>query len=627
VSVPGGRGARGAAALAVALAVVACAGGDPDEDVSGRSTAPAGPVARHAVLVTVDTVRADRIGAYGREDAGTPWMDALAARGTRFERAYAHVPITLPSHVSILTGLLPTRTGVHVNGQTGASPETRFLAEILAARGFLTAAAVGGFPLDARYPVSRGFERYDDRFVDRRNPAALERRATDVVEAALRQVEDSAGRRVFLWVHLFDPHDPYEPPEPFASRYADDPYQGEIAFVDAALARLAAALEPVMPASETLWTVVGDHGEALGEHGEPTHGFFVYEPTVRVPWIVAGPGDRSARVVPGPVGTVDVAPTILACLGVPVPDGLDGRARPLLARDDDPDTAVYVESELPSRNYGWAPLRSAIGPRFKFIEAPRAELYDLREDPGETFNQIAEWPDEAATLRERLAATSGRAADDAATVPDPRLASLGYVGTSAGGRAGGEDPKDHVATYVAFQEASRALEAAPPRPAEAIARLDSLVAAADSGAVRLKRAMARRMLSDFDGAMRDLEAAGKLSPDDPEVALERGRVRVLTGRDADAIPDLSDYVKLRPESPEAWLLLGAAQEHLGRRDGAEDAYRRALALNPGYRDASLRLAALFFRAERFADARAVLSRHLAIHPGDPLAAGLLSEIP
>lgn len=618
-----GRIARGLAVASLAALIAACSG-STERGAGADRAARDDAVARHVVLVTLDTVRADRIGAYGRVDADTPWIDALAARGTRFERAYAHVPITLPSHVTMMTGLLPPRTGVHANGQDATAPGVRFVAESFRDAGFRTVAAVGGFPVASAFPVARGFETFDDRFVDRRNPAALERRADAVVDAAVAALSGEDDRRTFLWVHVFDPHDPYEPPEPWATTHAADPYQGEIAAVDAALARLAHRLEPVLPAAETLWCVVADHGEALGDHGEPTHGFFLYEPTVRVPWILAGPGIPAGRVVGTAVGTVDVAPTLLSAAGLETPAGLDGRDRGAGPADDPPP--VYLETELPRRNYGWAPLRAVVDGRFKWIDAPRPELYDLIDDPDESFNQAAEWPDEVAVLRDELARLRGTAVAPAATSADPRLASLGYVGSVSPSATGAEDPKDRLATYVRFQDASRALEANPPRPQDALPLLDALIARDDTPAARIKRAVARRMLGRFDAALADLAAARRGSPDDPAIDLEEGSILVFAGRPGKAIAPLDRYLASHPEAPDALLMRGAAHEQTERVDLAEADYRAALAANPGYRDASLRLARLLVLSGRLAEARVALETHLAVHPGDPLATGLLSEI-
>ena len=298
----------------VAVAVVVAGCGPP------RQAAPA----RHLVLVTLDTTRADRLGCYGRRGAGTPWLDRLAERGTLFRRAYTPVPLTLPAHVSILTGLYPVHTGVHANGQTQLRTGVRTLAERLAESGFFTAAAVGGYPVTGRFPVRRGFEAFDDRLEDPNNAEGLERDGGKVVEAALRELGGRGDRRLFLWVHLYDPHDPYDPPAPFRERFADDPYQGEIARVDAALSELASGLEATLHGESVLFCVVADHGEALGDHGEPMHGFFIYEPTVRVPLILAGPRVPEGGARSEPVSTVDLVPTLLTLLGLPSPSGLDG---------------------------------------------------------------------------------------------------------------------------------------------------------------------------------------------------------------------------------------------------------------------------------------------------------------
>lgn len=593
------------AAVAPILLSVACGGPEPER-------------ARHVVLVTLDTVRADRLGCYGRANAGTPWLDALAARGTRADRVYASVPLTLPSHLSILTGLEPPRTGIRDNGDLTLAPGVRTLTERLAERGYHTAAAVGGFPVARRFPASRGFERFDDQFSDPRNPAGLERDAGEVVRAAVSVASSRGDRPLFLWVHFFDPHDPYEPVEPWRSRFLDDPYQGEISRVDSALADLERGLRGVVGEETVLWVIVADHGESLGEHGEDTHGFFLYEPTVRVPLLLAGPGVGRGAILPDPLASVDVAPTILELLGLPVPAGLDG----VPIRGHSPGRRIYLETVLPARHYGWSALHGAVSGWTKYIAAPRAEMYDLRSDPGESDNLVDERAEDAAELSNWVRGNAGHSVAPVAASPDPRLASLGYVRSAerAGATGAAEDPKDRIGTYRDFQRVARLLEAG--RPQEALPLIDALLRSGGTSGVRFQRARALRMAGRLSEASAVLKELG----DFPGAAMERTRIAVIRGDGPAALREVERHLATAPGDAEAIMLRGAAKELLGDVDGAEGDYRSAVRTNPAFGGASLRLIRLVVLGGRLEEARSLLSAHLERHPDDTLARGLLAEL-
>jgi arylsulfatase A-like enzyme len=582
------------------------------------------PAARHLLLVTLDTTRADRIGCYGRSNAGTPRLDSIASSGVRFARAYAVAPLTLPSHMSILTGLLPPRTGVHANGQTESQAGLSTLAEILNAHGFWTVAAVGGYPVSSRFPVRRGFDSFDDRFLDASNADALERDAGEVVRAALRDASSRNGRRLFLWVHLYDAHDPYAPPSPYRERYAADPYQGEIARMDAALVELMNGLEEVLRKGPLLVCVLGDHGEGLGEHGEDTHGFFLYESTVRVPWVLAGPRVPRGSVVAEPVSTVDVLPTLLGLLDLPVPAGLDGISLDFAPSVPHPARKLYLETELPLRAYGFSPLRAVIEGPLKYIEAPRPELYDVARDGAEMNDLSSDRLEEAAGLRAWVRRSAGSAsADDSSVTSDPRLQSLGYVGTSSRVPAHGSlvDPKDRVELYQRFTRASRALERG--QPGEALLLLEPLRGESDSDAVRFKRAVAFRMEGHVDRAAEELR---RVDAPVPGLHLERARIAVARQQWSVALTEADAQLHEDPAGSEARMLRGAAREFLGDLRNAEVDYREALERNPAYGAPSLRLAALLVRGGRIEEAKGLLRKHLALHPGDTLAQGLLASL-
>jgi choline-sulfatase len=369
-------------------------------------------VARHLVLVTIDTLRADRLGCYGSKDVATPNLDRVAREGAIVPEAAAHVPLTRPSHVSLFTGLFPSAHGIRDNVSPALVPEVPTLASILKGAGFRTGGFVSSIVLSRQSGLDRGFDLYSDRFEadtdDARFLNTIQKRGDETLGDALAWLDQvPAGERLFLWLHLYDPHDPYTPPEPYASRYGGRPYDGEVAWSDELVGRLAAALERRRIKDDTLVVVTSDHGEGLGEHGENLHGFFVYQSTLHVPLIVRGPGIPAGGRLGVAAQTVDLLPTTLDLLGVPAPDGtkLAGRSlapglRGTATLRDEP---TYAESLLPLLHFGWSDLRSLKEGRFKYIEAPRPELYDLREDPGEMHNLLVSQPARAEAMREGLA--------------------------------------------------------------------------------------------------------------------------------------------------------------------------------------------------------------------------------
>jgi choline-sulfatase len=411
------------------------------------------------VIITLDTTRADRLPAYGYMDAVMPHLDRLAREGIVFDRATSVGPLTLPAHCSLFTALFPPTHGVHDNADPALSPEHTTLAEILHARGFRTGAFVGSIVLDADRGLSQGFEQYssvaDGAPRDRSRPGPLDRRANLTVDKALQWLGGVGDSHFFLWVHLYDPHRPYDPPEPYRSANSD-PYIGEIAFADSQVGRLLEALDRRGRLDRTVVVVAGDHGESLGDHSERDHGVFVYESVLRVPLILRAPG-----VAPGRIGDVvrlvDVMPTVLDLLGVqrPTTDGVS-LADAIHGRPGRVDLEAYSESLYP-RRFGWSPLRSLRAGRFKLIEAPRPELYDLERDPFEQRNIYEERRSLADTLQERLAALerggplTGRGNGED-LIPgeemQERLASLGYVGSggspATSARRDLPDPKDCI---------------------------------------------------------------------------------------------------------------------------------------------------------------------------------------
>src|SRR4051794_28795075 len=374
----------------LALAVVlSCVPGRPVARL-----APGGSRGGNVLLVTIDTLRRDRLGAYGNGGALTPTLDRLASDGARYTHARSHVPLTLPAHTSILTGRTPRSHGVHVNGASRLDAARPTLATVLQGNGYRTGAFIGAFVLAARFGLNRGFDEYDDRYPHESDTFKVaDRRAAEVVKAAgdwiLRaegQTPSRSPRPWFAWVHLFDPHAPYDAPPDY--RRDRSPYDAEIAYTDAMLGQLLDRLRAAHALDRALVVVTADHGESLGEHGEMTHGLFAYNATIAVPLIVAGT-DIHAGTIDAPVAHMDLTPTVLDLAGVPVPDGLDGRS---LVRPPERDRPLYFEAVDAALTRGWAPLTGIVQNATKFIDLPEAELYDLLADPGETSNRVRSDP-------------------------------------------------------------------------------------------------------------------------------------------------------------------------------------------------------------------------------------------
>jgi arylsulfatase A-like enzyme len=517
------------APILLALTAAACSRSQPSAPARGPTSS--------VLLVTIDTLRADRIGAYGDAQARTPTLDALARAGLLFERAYAPAPLTLPSHATLMTGLQPPQHGVRGNGSfaLGSGPAT--LAEALRARGLRTAAFVGGFPLSRRFGLDRGFEHYDDRM--EKSPGLhfefAERRASEVAAAARGWLAQTAGP-VFVWVHLFDPHAPYDPPAAYAG---PDPYRGEIAGADAALGGLVEAWD-ARPGPSFV-AVTADHGEAFGEHGEESHSLFVYDTTLHVPLLLRGPGVAVRREAKA-VGLADVAATVLARVGGEGPS-LPGRD---LATAAEP-RPLYAETLAPKLDFGWSDLRCWRDGRFKLIRAPRPELYDVESDPGETRDLARTDAQRAAALDAAL----GRALEEmgeheAQRGPDPeaaeRLRALGYA-QGPGGEGSGADPKDRVEVALAIARATG------PFP-------------------------------DASSAARAYEAIVVRDPQNPLVNFRLADALLRAGRPDRALPYFKRVADAGPRSADPLVGLATAYAQLDRLDDARAALDRAIALEP-----------------------------------------------
>src|SRR5438876_5444503 len=426
----------------------------------------------NVVFITIDTLRPDHLGCYGDKQIGTPNIDTLAADGTRFERAYTAVPVTLPSHTVIFTGTYPTLSGVHDFAANKLSPTQATLASVLKDNGYTTGAVIGSAVLDSRFGLNHGFDFYYDHFdfnrLQESNLDEMERPGNIVADVTLDWLSKNYQKKFFLWMHLYDPHYPYRPPAPYSEEYRDRPYDGEIAFADAQVGRLIEFLKNKGLYQNTLIILSGDHGESLGEHGEKTHGFFIYNATLHVPLIIHLPGDMHARTVQNLVNLADIMPTVLAALNIQLPAHVQGQSLlPIISpKKEDNARSLYAETFLPRLHFNWSELRGVETENYHFIDAPKPELYDLRKDPGETHNLFAEKKAVTEEMRVRLAKliqqyTAGQELAEK-TGLDPalmeRLKSLGYAGFSGGSNSGANihalpDPKDRIQTYELFSDA------------------------------------------------------------------------------------------------------------------------------------------------------------------------------
>ncbi len=426
---------------------------------------PGAKVARdgnlNVLLITLDTTRADRIGAYGWSRARTPNIDALAAGGVRFAQAYCPAPLTLPSHCSILTGTYPLYHKVRNNGSYYLAPEAVTLAERLKERGFRTSAFVASFTVDSRFGVDQGFALYDDRADDEQMMKTFrsERRGDKVADAFMGWLEGNAGSRFFSWVHFYDPHMPHDPPSPYKEEFANDLYDGEIAFMDHELGRIIDALRAKGILDRTLVVVAGDHGEALGEKEELDHGIFLYDGTMKVPLIFyADKRLPAGLVVDSRVRLIDIMPSVLDMLGIRVNPEVQGESLlPFVEGRKAADLPCYLETYYPPETFGWSELRGIVDGNWKFIRAPRSELYDLRTDPKEEKDLVAREAGTAARLNRKLdeiiKACTSKAEPGRRTLSkeeEDRLRSLGYIGADASVKVGKgplPDPKDKMGEY------------------------------------------------------------------------------------------------------------------------------------------------------------------------------------
>jgi arylsulfatase A-like enzyme/Tfp pilus assembly protein PilF len=593
------------------------------------------------VFITIDTLRADHLGCYGDIHIETPNIDALARSSARFANAYTPVPITLPAHTAIFTGSFPMGTGMHDFSGNKLPANIPTLARVLHANGYATAAFIGSAVLDSRFGLNQGFDTYYDHFdfsrLDETNLDLTERRGDEVMKLALGWLKEYVGSRdaapkpFFLWVHLYDPHYPYTPPEPYASHYRARLYDGEIAFADTQVGRLTSFLKQQGLVEPSLLVLAGDHGEGLGEHGEKTHGFFIYNSTLHVPLLIRIPG-ATPRVVSDEVSLVDVMPTLLQQLRIPIPASVQGRSLLGLAvgrsQPGRASSELYSETYLPLLHFGWSQLRGLQSRGLKYIDAPRPELYDTGSDPREAKNLFQERRALAQERHEQLLglvrhftpSAAGAAANRELTDPVllERLRSLGYVAVSAGAftEASGKplhDPKDRIQVY---ELVSAALSDGQHGRYEDSLRKLQQAEKTESASISVRYLMALDYYhqKNYRQAAERFKAVLELDPRFALATYYLGLTQLEQGDLDAAATSFERALKLDPTNFSAAYNLGAVDLKKGRADNALANFRRAVEINPDYAQGQEALGEMYLYARRNEDAIRALERAVELAP-------------
>ena len=589
----------------------------------------------NVVVITIDTLRADHLGCYGYQHIRTPNIDALAAESARFERAYTPVPVTLPAHTAIFTGTYPMLSGMHDFSGNKLNPNQPTLASVLKQQGYVTGAVIGSAVLDSRFGLNQGFDFYFDHFdfsrLQESNLEEMERPGNVVADVALDWLGKNHRSKFFLWMHLYDPHYPYRPPAPYSEQYKDRLYDGEIAFADAQVGRLIAFLKAKNLYENTVIVLTGDHGESLGEHGEKTHGFFIYNATLHVPVILHLPGAAGAKTVPALVSLTDLMPTVLQALKIEVPSQVQGRSLMALltTRKEEDSHNLYAETFLPRLHFNWSELRSVETEKYQFIEAPKPELYDLASDPGETRNLYAEKKAVSGELQARLSALVRQYSADhelaEKTGLDPalmeRLKSLGYAGFSGGSSSTATDkslpdPKDRIQVYELISDAIG--ESQHGEYQESTDKLTvALKTEPASVPIHYLLGLNYYRLREYPKAVEEFQRVLQLSPDYELATFQLGLAYARTGDFDQAIQALKHALELDGTNFSAAYNLGAAYLKKQMVPEAAAAFRQSITTYPEYATAHRALGELLLYQGQVDEAVAELRRAAELEPRDP----------
>ncbi len=582
----------------------------------------------NVVVVTLDTLRPDHLHCYGYSKIDTPVTDRIAQSGALFENAVTQTPLTPPSHASIFTGLYPTAHHVRDTGGFTLSSSSATLATILRDRGWDTAAFISSAVLKKRFGLNQGFTVYDDEMPrpgkGHEFQEDAERRAGDTVDRAVRWLNTQSGKPFLLWVHLFDPHFPYNPPAPFGDQYKDHPYDGEIAYADRELGRLLEAVRQKSPASKTLLAVLSDHGESLGEHGEFSHGVFLYDSTLRIAFLLSGPGVPAGARVKQQARAIDFLPTVMELLGGKPPAAVQGASlTPYFARKKAGTGVSYAETLYPKINMGWAELRAIRTDRWKYIRAPKPELYDLQQDPGETTNVIASHPREFRALEQNLKATTGSAGVEkieTAAMDDRTLAQLRSLGYTSGFSAPsytltgeGPDPKDRVAVLKLMDEAERAPVSAPP--ARVIPLLERALGL-DPANPLIYYALGAKLekAGRYPDAMKLYQKAAGQGIGSARLHSRIADLLVRSGRQDEAIAEYETSARINPSDVDSQANLATAYLEKGRLADADRVYRAILVIDPSFAAAYNGLGVVAIQKQDPASARVHFEKAIELDP-------------
>jgi len=588
------------------------------------------------LLITIDTMRADRIGCYGYPKARTPVIDGLAREGVVFERAFSTVPLTLPAHASILTGTYPIYHGVRDNSGFVLPDEMLSLAEVLKAAGYETAAFIGAFVLDSKFGLSQGFDYYYDEFdlsaFENVSPGYIQRTGDEVVREAIAWLQERKGQPFFAWVHLYDPHDPYTPPEPFASRHPGRPYDGEVEFTDSNLGTLFSWMREHEVFDRTLIVLVGDHGESLGEHREEKHGFFVYNAALHVPLIVRLPSQRqSGERVEDNVSIVDIFPTVIQLLKLPRDQMSQvqgaGLASHIFNRPRKSQPDLYAETFYPLLQFGWSPLQTLISGSYKYIQAPVPELYDLSRDLAEEENLAIRESALTNRFRQNLAQLESRFARpnaleesrqeaDSATLE--RLRSLGYVSLTMGGKGIEKydnlgDPKDQIALYNRITELFALSQQG--LHSEVIPEYEQILSGQpDLKIVRYKLGQSYFQTGEYERAGEEFKKVIDLVGNESLAIFDLAQTYLRLGREEDALLGFERTLAIDPQHYRARTNLGVLLRNRGQFRRAAEELETALETAPNSVYALSNLGVTYSMLNRHEEAEAALKKALLISP-------------
>ena len=595
---------------------------------------------RNVLLISIDTCRADYLSCYGYSSKTTPNMDAIASEGTLFRNVVSPVPMTFPAHCSMLTGTIPPVHGIHDNLEHGFPGEEAPLAKILKARGFRTSGIISAFILDRRYGLDQGFDEYADNMPPGpHDKAAEERKGGDTTRLALDFLQGSRNKPFFLFLHYYDPHAPYEPPEPFASRFRDSPYAGEIAYVDDCIGRVVAKLKELGLYDSTLLVITGDHGELLGEHGEAYHSFFIYEGAVKVPLVVRRPGQKHGRVVEEPVGLIDIVPTICGLLRVELPShvqGVDLTSRLKGGKKAQPGRYYYCESLTPTK-YGANSLLGLVQNNWKYIQTTHPRLYDLEKDPGEENNLVSSRPELAAGFKSQLksllerearARKGGNTAEwDAKAIAN--LAALGYVRGSVTEDFTFSEDKEDPADLIGFHESTESVlvlirQKQYAKAGELCRQLVAQRPAYDKTYSSLATIAFERR--DFAAAAEALTKAIELNPQEFTYQKDMAATLVELGRMDEAFQHFQEAEKLEPRSSEVPAHFGLALNRLGRFDEAIRKFQKAIELDPKSDLPHQGLAQSYLALGKMDDAILESTKALELNPSNSLIRNNLARL-